>query len=139
MAHLIYEYPSDDSRVSTETPPAAASRSKVLDYLKTLPPPAVDLELRSLCTHDEDEEGIQLVRFLLVWFVDRMVTGLDFEVMEAYLHRTLLIFGEKIMKRGELSETLRELRLVHEAKSARFGSLVQQNLCMLKLFANLPI
>ena len=131
MAHLIYEFPSEADHIPQE-------RSKVLEYLKTLPPPAIDLEIRALCTHDEDEDGLQLLRFFLLWFRDRLATGLDFEVMEAYLHRTLLVYGETIIKRGDFGQLLQDLRGVHAAKSVRFRSLVQQNLCMLKVFANLP-
>lgn len=98
----------------------------------------MDLEIRALCTHDEDAEGLQLLRFFLLWFKDRLATGLDFEVMEAYLHRTLLIYGETLVKRGDFGALLGQLRGVHADKSRRFRSLVQQNLCLLKIFANLP-
>lgn len=33
------------------------SDGPILEYLKNLPPPAVDLEFRALCTHENDEEG----------------------------------------------------------------------------------
>ena len=32
----------------------------ILGYLKSLPPPAVDLEFRALCTHESDEEGTRI-------------------------------------------------------------------------------
>jgi len=114
-------------------------RSKVLDYLKTLPPPAVDLELRALCAHDEDEEGFKLLHFLLLWFSERLSTGADFELLEAYLHRTLLIYGEVIMRRPELQGLLESLRKAQEQNCARFRGLVQQNLCVLKLISGLPL
>ena len=39
----------DENGVETDGP--------ILEYLKNLPPPAVDLEFRALCTHEKDEEG----------------------------------------------------------------------------------
>jgi hypothetical protein len=114
-------------------------RSEVLEYLKTLPPPAVDLELRALCTHDEDEEGLTLLRVLLAWFADRLGSGADFELIEAYLHRALLVHGELIMKRPALSGLLDGVRAAQERVSARLRGLVQQNLCVLKLVAGLPL
>ena len=148
VAHLIYEYPSLDAAAASNADADAglgagagtgAARSKVLDYLKTLPPPAVDLELRALCTHDEDSEGHDLLCFLLQWFAARLSTGLDFELLEAYLHRTLLIHGETIMKQPRLGALLEALKAAQEDTSRRFRGLVQQNLCVLKLVSGLPV
>ena len=72
------------------------ANSKLLDYLKTLPPPAVDLELRALCSGPQDEEGIALLGSLFAWFTQRFLTGTDFEVLEAYLHRTLLLHSDTV-------------------------------------------
>ena len=33
----------------------------ILEYLKSLPPPAIDLEFRALCTNEEDTEGALLI------------------------------------------------------------------------------
>jgi U3 small nucleolar RNA-associated protein 21 len=37
----------------------------ILEYLKSLPPPAIDLEFRALCTNEEDTEGALLCCFVL--------------------------------------------------------------------------
>ena len=112
--------------------------SPTLDYFKTLPPPAVDLELRALCTHGKDEEGLQLLHCLISWFTERFKTGLDFEIMEAYLHRTLLIYGEIVVSTPSLLQMAKTLGEVHSASTQRLRTLVQGNLCLLKLLANLP-
>ena len=81
---------------TTLTLPLTSIPSSTLT-LQTLPPPAVDLELRALCTHVEDEEGLALLHCLLEWMTRCIRTGRDFEVVEAYLHRTLLVHGEFIV------------------------------------------
>lgn len=142
MAHLLYEYPETDASSSSSAPDRRGrdqGRSKVLGYLKTLPPPAVDVELRALCTHQEDEEGLTLLRFLLSWFCQRMASGCDFELLEAYLHRTMLIHAEVIMKSAALAPLVAQLRQVHAEQSSRFRALVQGSMCRLKFLSNLPV
>lgn len=118
---------------------AGSSTSVLLEYLKKLPPPAVDLEMRALCTHAEDEEGLELLRQLLVWLAAHIATGHDFEVLQAYLHHALSIYAPLITKAPVLSEVVAELRTVHQGANGRFRHLVQKNLCLLKMMGNLPI
>jgi U3 small nucleolar RNA-associated protein 21 len=146
-------------------------KSKLLDYLKTLPPPAVDLELRALCNGADDEEGVALVARLLAWFVGRLRSGTDFEVLEAYLHRTLVIYADQMVSGGggggggggshyppngdiggysyppgDAAATTSNLLLplaqrvakAHKAGLARLRTLIQGNLCLLKLLAKMP-
>ena len=114
------------------------SISATLEYLKTLPPPAIDVEFRALCTHGEDEEGLKLLHCLLSWLAQRIASSLDFEVLEAYLHRTLLIYGEIIVTKPSLLAMTQEISRVHSAASMKLRDLVQGNLCLLKLLADLP-
>jgi hypothetical protein len=115
------------------------SRNVVMEYLKKLPPPAVDLEFRSLCTYEEDEEGIELLRQLLQWLTAHITTGEDFEILQAYLHRMLSIYMHMIMKLPALIPDLRALQEAHVVANSRFRHLVQKNLCLLKMMGNLPI
>ena len=116
----------------------SGSASATLDYLKTLAPPAVDLEFRALCTHGEDEEGLKLLHCLLSWLAQCMSSGRDFEVLEAYLHRTLLVYGEIIVTKPSLLSLAQRISAAHADSSERLRGLVQGNLCLLKLFAGLP-
>lgn len=115
------------------------SSSVLLEYMKKLPPPAVDLELRALCTHDEDAEGVELLRQLLTWLAAHIATGRDFEVLQAYLHRALSIYAPLITKVPQLGGVLEGLRTAHQGANGRFRHLVQKNLCLLKMMGNLPI
>jgi U3 small nucleolar RNA-associated protein 21 len=110
----------------------------ILEYLKHLPPPAVDIELRALCAHDEDQEGLSLLRCLLAWFARKLKTGLNFEVLQAYLHRTLTIYAELVLKLPALGTDVEAVRRIHAESSGRFRQLVQSNLCLLKMLAGLP-
>ena len=114
------------------------ANSKLLDYLKTLPPPAVDLELRALCSGPQDEEGIALLGSLFAWFTQRFLTGTDFEVLEAYLHRTLLLHSDTALSQPSLLPVTRAVAEAHSVGTGRLRELVQSNLCMLKLLANIP-
>lgn len=117
--------------------PLVAS-SKLLDYLKTLPPPAVDLELRALCSGPDDEDGITLLGSLLAWFTQRLRAGTDFEVLEAYLHRALLLHGDTVLGHSSLLPVALMVAVAHKSGASKLRELVQSNLCMLKLLANIP-
>ena len=71
VAFLLKEYPegapltdenSTDREKDTEerTDNEDEEDGPIMAYLKSLPPPAVDLEFRALCTHETDEEGKRL-------------------------------------------------------------------------------
>lgn len=111
----------------------------LLAYMKKLAPPAVDLELRALCTHAEDAEGVDLLVRLLRWLARRIATGADFEVLQAYLHRALVIYLPLVAAVPELAVEVAALQKAHAEAASRFRHLVQKNLCLLKLMANLPI
>ena len=66
VAFLLKEYPEGAPETDGEEggdgmadadADAEGEDGPILGYLKSLPPPAVDLEFRALCTHEEDEEG----------------------------------------------------------------------------------
>lgn len=69
VAFLLKEYPEgapalkEDGNELRETEESETDLEEeeegpILGYLKSLPPPAVDLEFRALCTHETDEEGM---------------------------------------------------------------------------------
>ena len=101
----------------------------------------MDVELRALCAHKDDEEGLSLLRCLFAWFARKLRSGLNFEVLQAYLHRTVTIYAELILQQAEpslLANELEAVRKAHNECSGRFRQLVQSNLCLLKMLAGLP-
>jgi hypothetical protein len=102
-----------------------------------LTPSSIDVEFNSLCTNNEDFQGIELVYFLLVWVQTQLDTGIDFELIQAYLHRILSIHSELIRKTISFSEIVSKIKSTQEEKFSKFEGLVQSNLCLLKLFSNI--
>lgn len=111
----------------------------VLEYMKGLAPPAVDVELRALCTHAADEEGLQLLTAWVRWLAAAVASGDNFEVLQAYLHRTLTIYTELATQVPAVARGLAVLSAANSASADRFRGLIQKNLCLLKMMANIPI
>ena len=104
-----------------------------------LGPPAVDLEMRSLCPHDEDAEGKRLLSLTIRLFSREIKSGRNFEVVQAYIYRFFTIYSDVILKTPSLHSDLKELSEIHQRSSDSFRTLIQSNLCLLKVLAQLPI
>lgn len=117
----------------------SVSSDSLLEYMKGLPAPATDVELRSLCMFAEDSEGLQLLQVFLQWLTAQVSSGKDFELLQAYLHRTLTIYDQMLVDVPALAEQLQMLKKANEQASDRFRHLVQKNLCMLKVLANISV
>lgn len=117
---------------------SSAATSKVSDHLMSLAPPAVDLELRALCEGKDDKEGLQILARLLTHLAELLVSGTGFELAQAYLHRTLVIYAELLLTAPGVKEPLETLLDLNEKGCFRLRDLIQSNLCLLKLMANLP-
>ena len=116
-----------------------AATNLLLDHLKSLPAPAIDLEFRSLCTREDDVEGLELLHTLLTWFTTVIVHGTDYELIQAYIARALSIYAEIILKSSQkFSKVLQLLLSRHQATHETFRNLMQSNLCLLKLLSGLP-
>jgi U3 small nucleolar RNA-associated protein 21 len=105
----------------------------------SLSPPAVDLDMRSLYQHAEDAEGAELLLRMLACLGAGLRTGRDFEVLQAYLCRFLLLYSDVLLSTPALAKELEALKRVHAVSCDAFRSLVQSNLCLLKVMARLPI
>ena len=139
---IVYLQQDFNSNSST----SAGSDGPLMGYLKSIAPPAIDAEMRSICLHEGDEEGIQYLHMILQWFSKELETGENFEILQAYLHRLLTIYMEQIVKMdptvegvSDLHNDIAYLHSVHESSNLRFRHLVQRNLCLLKVMARLPI
>jgi len=115
------------------------NHSVLMEYLKQLPPSAIDLEFRALYIYDGDEEGIMLLQQFLQWITIHIQSGENFEILQAYLYRILIIYSDIIIKLSSFKLVLSKLYQIHYNSSIRFRNLIQKNLCLLKMLANLPI
>ena len=107
----------------------------LLSYLKTLSPPALDAEFRSLCLHDADEQGLELLLAVLTWLATVLSSRANFELLVAYLYRLLVIYEGIFCKDSRFKEILERLRSAHASNSEHIGGLLHSNLCLLKVFA----
>jgi U3 small nucleolar RNA-associated protein 21 len=136
------------------------SLSMLLEHMKTLPPPALDLELRALCNSNvvdpvtADEEGVKLLLTLLQFFESSIAQATDFELLQAYLTRTLVIYSETLLnivmaangadnskrRYGKaIAASLFNLLGAHQQSVQSFRHLLQNNMCLLKLLSGLPM
>jgi U3 small nucleolar RNA-associated protein 21 len=136
IMYLLEEYPDGLKSKKTQINDNNIDLS-LMKYLKTLPPPAVDLEIRAICGYEGDDEGIMLLRCFISWLTENLKKGTNFEVLQAYIHRTVLIYSELFTKIPNISLELDLLKDVHRDISDRFRHLVQSNLCLLKMLAGL--
>jgi hypothetical protein len=132
----------------------------LLEHMKTLPPPALDLELRALCNSNvvdpvtADEEGVKLLLTLLQFFESSIAQATDFELLQAYLTRTLVIYSETLLnivmaangadnskrRYGKaIAASLFNLLGAHQQSVQSFRHLLQNNMCLLKLLSGLPM
>lgn len=95
--------------------------------------------MRSLYQHEEDADGIDLLHRMIYWLAFELKTGQNFEVIQAYLCRFLMIYSDTLLKVPALASELEYLKSVHAVSCDSFRSLVQSNLCLLKVMARLPI
>lgn len=109
------------------------------DLRHSISPPAVDVEMRALYSHDEDNDGLDLLKRMLFWLSCQLRTGRNFEVTQGYLCRFLAIYSEKLLKVQSLAEDIHNLKDIHTVSCDSFRTLVQSNLCLLKVMARLPI
>ena len=107
--------------------------------MKSLSAPAVDVQLRALYGYEGDVEGEHFLQLFLDWLAKNIEAGRDFELLQAYLHRTLKIFDKALITLPSLVEAFRRVKDANEKASERFRHLLQKNLCMLKVLANIPI
>ena len=116
----------------------AYAESPVVGYLKSIGPPAVDAEMRALCRDAQDELGVQLLGRVLAWLLEDFKTCENFEILQAYLYRFLFIYSEVILECPQLLSRLQKIKVLHEASCRKFRHLVQSNLCVLKMMAQIP-
>jgi len=98
----------------------------------------VDLEFRALCQHEKDEDGLKFLKFLFVWIGQQLQFATDFELLQAYLYRAVLIYSEILRTESQFADILKLISKEHDQKQETFRDLLKNNLCLLKLFAKIP-
>ena len=128
------------------------SYSEITEYLASMGPSAIDVELSSLCygSHDLDE-GLPLLHLASNWLLQACKSHESFEAVNAYLHRFLHVHGNVIaaiekeehseemddsnqtdLKLVEFKETISKLRDEQRAASNRLQGKMQHTICLLR-------
>ncbi|CAM9528326.1 unnamed protein product [Chrysoparadoxa australica] len=108
----------------------------IMKHLAKLGPPAVDVELSSLCQGEHDEEGLELLEKAMDWLEHEIRSRHSFDVTQAYLHRFITLYASSISKSGTLRSKADALLQEQKSSSHRLKELVQQNLCLLQYLGN---
>ncbi len=103
-----------------------------MKYLKSLGASAVDVEFLSLCTDDNDTEGVDLLETCLDFFSVALASRQDFECVQAYLNRILRHHKDTILKLPALHENLQKVRSAHQITWSELEDFMQKNMCLLK-------
>eukprot|EP00897_Mesotaenium_endlicherianum_P007094 jgi/Mesen1/6412/ME000329S05575 len=131
---------------SGEPPEEAGSRftrllradAGLVEYLRTLSPSAIDLELRMMeIVDDEDapEDDVRQVAALLDFLVAEVASKRNFELVQALVQRTLTIHGEAIARFPLLREKARALLERQRASWQKLDDMFQQVRCMVAFFS----
>ena len=103
-------------RKSTETD----DYTDFIAHLKTLPPSAADLELRSL---DPAAPSMELVGFVRA-LTQRLRMNADFELVQAWMTVFLRVQGDMVVQDARLAQAVGEWREEHDKETKRLRGLV---------------
>lgn len=95
--------------------------NELFDYIKSLSPAAIDIELRSLITLD-------LLRQFIHALKRRLQSHRDFEAVQTLQNVFLQIHGEMLIGNGELLSELQELLEIQKKESERILELLASSL-----------
>ncbi len=91
------------------------------NYVKTLSPAAIDLELRSLVT-------IPAIRVFLNALRQRLLSHRDFEAAQTFLSVFLQIHSDVLIANSELHSELEKLKEIQQKESGRVLELISLSL-----------
>ncbi|KAL1838319.1 hypothetical protein VTJ49DRAFT_2809 [Mycothermus thermophilus] len=94
-----------------------------LEHLKSLPPSAADLELRSLSSGDGDESSNELLHFIRA-LTSRLRARRDYELVQAWMAVFLRLHFDLVMADPALLTELNEWRACQARERARLDELI---------------
>lgn len=97
------------------------SDNAFFEYIKSLSPAKIDLEIRSLLSLEHLELFIRAL-------IARLKTHKDFEVVQALLNVCLTIHSDLLMENAELRAALEELLAEQKKESGRLMNLISYSL-----------
>lgn len=119
------------------------SFSVFTDYIKSLSPSTLDVELRMLQIIDDDNEqepdtrpDLFPIELLLDYFIHEISCRNNFEFIQAVIRLFLKIHGETIRRQSNLQDKAKKLLEVQCAVWQRVDKLFQSSRCMVTFLSN---
>ncbi|KAJ8603701.1 hypothetical protein CTAYLR_000175 [Chrysophaeum taylorii] len=105
----------------------------LVEYLKSLNPPAVDAEIALLCRGAHDDPGLGLLVAVLEHLAVVLETRDVFDEVQAYLHR-IIQHHASALALPELRDKVRLLHKAQRAAAAHLRSSFQESLCLVDFY-----
>ncbi|XP_047321422.1 U3 small nucleolar RNA-associated protein 21 homolog [Impatiens glandulifera] len=121
------------------------SFSEFTEYIKSLSPSAMDMELRMLQIIDDvdneeetdsERSELHVIQLLLDYFIHETSTRNNFEYVQAVIRLFLKIHGETIRQQLKLQEKAKKLLEVQCAVWQRVDNLFQSSRCVVAFLSN---
>lgn len=117
--------------------------SAFTDYIKSLSPSTLDMELRMLQIIDDDDEQepekrpeLHILELLLDYLIHEISCRNNFEFIQAVIRLFLKIHGETIRRQSKLQEKARKLLDVQSAVWQKVDKSFQSTRCMVTFLSN---
>ncbi|KAL5705530.1 hypothetical protein ACHQM5_023824 [Ranunculus cassubicifolius] len=117
--------------------------SEFTDYIKTLSPAGLDMELRMLqIIDDEDEQEpekrpeLYYIELLLDYFIHEISSRNNFEFIQAVIKLFLKIHGETVRRQLKLQDKARELLEIESSVWEKVDKMFQSARCMVTFLSN---
>eukprot|EP00981_Chlorochromonas_danica_P014054 scaffold7245_cov197-Ochromonas_danica.AAC.14 len=111
----------------------------VLGLIRQSSPQQCENEIRGLCKHDEDIEGMNLLRRFLSLLAVLVQRGKAFEIVQAYVHFTLSVHHQVIVSNYSMKEEVEALQAALFAREEELRGQVSATLCYLKTMLGVPL
>ncbi|RYG53325.1 hypothetical protein EON66_08700, partial [archaeon] len=111
-----------------------AHAADISQYLASLQPAAVDVEVRSLCLNKDDEDGVRLLQHALLYFAHELRAGRRFDLTQAQLQLLLQIYQDVVVSCPQLQPAAAACRRAQEGDALRLSSMLDQGLCLVATF-----
>lgn len=104
-------------------------------HLKSLPPSAVDFEIRSLSTADEARDA----HLFLAMLTEQLGTCRNYELLQSFINVFLRAHGDALAQRGRFAAALVRLAEAQNAAWARLQDMIDEDICLVDFARNAPI
>jgi hypothetical protein len=107
--------------------------------LKQQSPSQCETEIRDLVRHNEDLEGLQLLKVFVSLLATLVERGKAYELLQAYLHFLLIVHGESLRRCYSMRTEVEHLQSVLFNRGEELRGQISATLCYAKAMLALPL